>query len=91
MTDRHDDACGSQACQLPAVESGATSGIAFRIATLDCPTEDAEIRRAVEAIDGVHTSACRHRDACQPGSHVEGSGAAPLAAVTHRASPATTL
>jgi Zn2+/Cd2+-exporting ATPase len=28
-------------------------GMAFRIDSMDCPTEEAEIRRAVEAIDGV--------------------------------------
>ncbi|MCB1553844.1 MAG: heavy metal translocating P-type ATPase [Xanthomonadales bacterium] len=53
MTDKHDDACGSQACQSPTVESRATGGVAFRIANMDCPTEEAEIRRAVEALEGV--------------------------------------
>ena len=53
MTDKHDDACGSQACQSPTVESRATGGVAFRIANMDCPTEEALIRSKLAGLAGV--------------------------------------
>jgi len=50
-----DDGCG--ACAMPATppQSGAPSarGRSFRIATMDCAAEEAEIRRALDGMPGI--------------------------------------
>ncbi|ROZ78250.1 cation-translocating P-type ATPase [Ramlibacter sp. WS9] len=49
--------CGSPACAAPAAPQAAplTAGQRFRIATMDCSAEEAEIRRALEPIAGIRS------------------------------------
>ncbi|MES2188495.1 MAG: heavy metal translocating P-type ATPase [Pseudomonadota bacterium] len=55
------DSCGSKACctPTPAVVTVATppvsDGNLFRIATMDCSSEESEIRRALEPISGIRS------------------------------------
>ncbi|RZU00907.1 Cd2+/Zn2+-exporting ATPase [Rivibacter subsaxonicus] len=48
------EACGSAACAAPTAQaSNAGVGSRFRIATMDCATEEAEIRRELDRIPGI--------------------------------------
>ncbi len=55
------DSCGSKACctPLPAAGTGATKpasgGNLFRISTMDCSSEESEIRRALETVSGIRS------------------------------------
>lgn len=55
------DSCGSKACctPLPAAGTGATKpasgGNLFRISTMDCSSEESEIRRALEPVSGIRS------------------------------------
>jgi Cd2+/Zn2+-exporting ATPase len=50
------DSCGSAACAAPAVPPvDVSSGRRFRIPTMDCSAEEAEIRRALEPIAGIRS------------------------------------
>lgn len=55
-----DDSCGSAACRaaVPPATSAAPRGAGgqvFRIATMDCSAEEAEIRRALEPVLGIRS------------------------------------
>jgi Cd2+/Zn2+-exporting ATPase len=47
------ECCESKVCEPAPVAAGPSGGIAFRIANMDCPTEEAEIRRAIGTLEGV--------------------------------------
>lgn len=51
----HDHGCGDccEVRQSAVPVAGAVAGPTFRIATMDCPAEEAQIRRALDGIDGV--------------------------------------
>ncbi|MBX3587444.1 MAG: heavy metal translocating P-type ATPase [Ramlibacter sp.] len=50
------DCCDSATCSAPpAATSGVADAPVFRIATMDCSAEEAEIRRALDPIPGIRT------------------------------------
>ncbi|MES2412950.1 MAG: heavy metal translocating P-type ATPase [Pseudomonadota bacterium] len=55
------DSCGSTACRAPSpgvervTKKPALGGNLFRIATMDCSSEESEIRRALEPVSGIRS------------------------------------
>src|SRR5574344_3051415 len=47
--------CSSTAAVVPAATSSPGQGKLFRIATMDCSAEEAEIRRALEPLEGIRS------------------------------------
>ncbi|MEJ7931458.1 heavy metal translocating P-type ATPase [Ramlibacter sp. AN1015] len=53
------DTCCSSGCSVPVAQAAAAShpgqGQVYRIATMDCSVEEAEIRRALDAVPGIRS------------------------------------
>lgn len=49
------DGCGSAACAVPPNAPAGTDARVFRIATMDCSAEEAEIRRALDPVPGIRS------------------------------------
>ena len=47
--------CSSSTSPVSAAASSPSQGKLFRIATMDCSAEEAEIRRALEPLDGIRS------------------------------------
>ena len=49
------DGCGSAACTVPPNAPAGADARVFRIATMDCSAEEAEIRRALDPVPGIRS------------------------------------